>query len=270
MISILERSDDTRQQRAPQVRVGQKTIYTLNVDGYAREITDLTYPLIQKLAEKIGADFHVIYERRWPDAPVTYEKLQIFYLARERGDEWCWYVDSDALIHPDIPDITALIDKGTVIHNGADIAGNRWVLDDYFRRDGRWISSCNWFTVASHWCLDLWRPLEDLSIEEAIANIRPTVAELSRFDYERDESGKPIQEPDGAFRMVQKQVITAEHLLDDYVLSRNIAKHGLHFKTFSQLQREIGDPGSYTWHAYWLTTEQKVKAMKNILRMWMV
>lgn len=70
------------------MRRDKKTVFTLNVDGYAPEITALTYPLIEAYAEKIGADFHIISERKFPEWPVTYEKLQIFELAREMGNDW--------------------------------------------------------------------------------------------------------------------------------------------------------------------------------------
>src|SRR5271168_5376308 len=71
----------------------KKTIYTLNVGGYAPEICALTYPLLQAYARKIGADFHVIRDRKFPDWPVVYEKLQIHVLGKEHGDDWNIYID---------------------------------------------------------------------------------------------------------------------------------------------------------------------------------
>ena len=58
----------------------KKTIFTLNVDGYSPEITDITYPLIKRYAKHIDADLHIIKDRKFPDWPVTYEKLQIYEL----------------------------------------------------------------------------------------------------------------------------------------------------------------------------------------------
>ena len=74
-------------------------------------------------------------------------------------------------------DVTDYLHKNTICHNGRDMAGIRWKYDQYFRRDGRHVGSCNWFTVASDWCLDLWRPLDDLTLEEALANINITIGE---------------------------------------------------------------------------------------------
>jgi hypothetical protein len=222
----------------------KKTIFVLNVDNYAPEITELTYPLIKKYADKIGADFYEIKERKFPGFPPVYEKLQIYELAQKMGNDWNIYVDSDALIHPDTMDITNHLPKDTVMHNGVDLASNRWRYDRYFMRDGRNIGSCNWFTIASDWCIELWKPLDDLTKEEAVANINPIVNEL-------------------------KTVITADHLIDDYVLSRNIAKYGLKFTTFIELLKSLGQPESnYLWHQYTMPTEEKVIHMKEVLKNW--
>jgi hypothetical protein len=82
------------------------------------------------------------------------------------------------------------------------MAGVRWSYDQYFRRDGRHIGSCNWFTVASDWCLDLWRPLDDLTLDEALANINITIGERN------------------------SRLCGTEHLIDDYTLSRNSRASG--------------------------------------------
>ena len=238
--------------------LGKKTIFTLNVDGYAPEITALTYPLIEAYAKKIGADFHIINEQKFPEWPVTYEKLQIYQLAQEMGNEWNIYIDSDALIHPDTQDLTLLLPRDTIAHFGNDHAPTRWRSDRFFQRDGRNFGSGNWLTVASNLCIDLWKPLDDLTPEEAIANIHPTV-------FER-RSG----------------VVNRAHLIDDYVLSRNIAKFGLKATTFREIFTEMGHVevkdaqgrvtqnagGHFFYHHYLFPTDQKVVEMKKVIRQW--
>jgi hypothetical protein len=223
----------------------KKTIFTLNIKNkYAPEITALTYPLIKRYADKIGADFFVIKERKFPQFPVVYEKLQIYELSQEMENDWNIYIDSDALVHPDLMDITNHLPKDTVLHNASDLASNRWKYDRFFMRDGRNIGSCNWFTIASDWCIELWKPLDDLTLKEAVVNINPTVGELN-------------------------SVITAEHLIDDYTLSRNIAKYGLKFVTFLNLINRLGQPQSdYLWHIYTAPMEEKVVQMKGVLKRW--
>jgi len=222
----------------------KKTIFTLNVDGYSPEITEFTYPLIERYANKIGADFHIITERKSPKMPPVYEKLQIYDLGRQMRNDWNIFIDSDALIHPDMFDITEFVKKDTVCHNGFDMANNRWRYDKYFKRDGRNIGSCNWFTMASDWCLDLWRPL-DIPYEEALGNIFPIQEELNT-------------------------IITRDHLIDDYTLSRNIARYGLKFTSIMQIMQNLNDTGNYLWHQYTMTTDAKVKDMIRVLANWQV
>lgn len=222
----------------------KKTIFTLNVDGYAPEITELTYPLIKRYADKIGADFYTIKDRKFPGFPPVYEKLQIYELAQKMENDWNIYIDSDALVHPDMMDITNHLHKDMVLHNGVDLASNRWKYDRYFMRDGRNIGSCNWFTIASDWCIELWKPLEDITFKEAVANISPIVSELNT-------------------------VITPEHLIDDYTLSRNIAQYGLKFTTLINLLNSLGRAGDdYLWHQYTISTEEKVIRMQETLKRW--
>ena len=220
----------------------QKTIWTLNIDNYAPEVVKLTYPLLEHYAYKIGADFRVITERQFPGWPVVYEKLQIHELGAE--NDWNIYIDSDALVHPDMFDPTNHMKKDTIAHNGNDMAGNRWRYDRFFRRDGRHFGSCNWFTVGSDWCIDMWKPLDDLTRDQAVANIFPAVSEIN--------SG----------------CITADHLIDDYTLSRNIAKFGLKFTTIADIKEELNDKGNYLWHIYTNAIPEKVKQMKEVMRAW--
>ena len=170
---------------------------------------------------------------------MTAEKLQIFDLARQDRAEWAIYVDADTLISPEFFDITDHLTKDTVSHNAADMAGIRWRYDHYFRRDGRQIGSGNWFAVASDWCLDLWHPLDDITLDEALGNINVTVAEKN-FGIRR------------------------EHLIDDYILSRNIARYGLKFKTVHDILAKLG-VGGVLWHNYLATEEDKLRMMLNIL-----
>lgn len=222
----------------------KKTIYLLNIEDYAPEITAITYPLIYSYADKIGANVFKITERKFPGFPVVYEKLQIYELAQEHSNDWSIYIDSDALVHPETVDFTRFLHRDTVAHNGADMSAVRWEHDRYFDRDGRHIGSCNWLTIASDWCIELWRPLDDLTLEEALGRIHPTVNESNT-------------------------IITKEHLIDDYVLSRNIAKYGLKFTTLTDLMPTIGLQGAnFLWHQYTIPIDEKVTQMKEVLHKW--
>lgn len=220
----------------------RKTLWTLNVGNYAPELCELTYPLLLAYARKMGADFQIINERRFPEMPVTYEKLQIFYLGR--GNDWNVYIDSDAVIFPDMFDVTERIGKDTVAHYSRDNCINRFKSNEYFRRDGRDIGSANWFTVASDWCLDLWKPhhtrtiSSDLARENILNEIRPIVVE-------------------------RQAGITPEHLIDDYTLSLNIARYGLKFTTVAEIMARNSDRGVYAWHRHRIPVEQKLKEIRE-------
>jgi hypothetical protein len=222
----------------------RKTVYLLNINDYAPELTALTYPHIEFWADKIDARVCKITQRRFPKWDIPYEKLQIYELARERDDDWSIYIDGDALVHPELPDLTTLVPRDTVMHNGADFAPIRWLYDEYFLRDGRHIGSCNWLAVASSWCRDLWRPLDDLTFAQALANITVTVEERC--------SG-----------------IRPEHLIDDYTLSRNIARFGLKFTTLIEVWRTIGlDNPNFFHHQYTIPVEEKITQIRKTIEDW--
>ena len=224
----------------------KKTLFTLALDGWRPEICEMTFPLLKHYAKKIGADFHVITQRKYHDWPPTYEKLQIYNLAQEMENDWNLYIDADALVHPEMPDIFPWYTKDTVAHNGSDPAPIRCRYDRFFHRDGRHISSCNWFTLASDWCIDLWHPCDDMTQEEVISRCTPTVEE-------------------------ELTVCHAEHLIDDFLLSRNIAKFGLKFRTVTQTLKEQNmENAGFLWHQYTLTPEVKLEKMKEVLKMWRV
>ena len=196
-------------------------------------------------AHKIEAGFYVIDSRKFPQFPGRYEKFQIYELAKEHQNDWNIYIDSDALVHPDMMDITTYIDKDTVAHNGRDVLENRYRPDVYTMRDGRHISSCNWLAIASDWCLDLWHPLEDMTFDEAQKNIFPTAGEVN-------------------------QGVKAPDLIDDYVMSRNIARYGLKFKDVIGILREkCGYEGNFMLHhLYAISEEEKVAHLRQCLKGW--
>ncbi len=224
----------------------KKTIYTLNVDNYAPEIRALTLPYLKRWADKIGAEIVEITERKFPDFPSVYEKLQIYELEKVCKSDWIIYIDADALVHPEALDLTSLMPAFSVGNNDHDMANIRFKYDDYFRRDGRNIGCGNWLAIAPKECIDLWRPLDDLTFEEAVKNIQPTVHEL--------EGG-----------------ITAEHLIDDYVTSRNIAKYGLKHKTVKMILEEVDLPkAEFFLHGYAMSTPAKVLMLEETVKRWRI
>lgn len=224
----------------------KKTIYTLNLnpDAY-KEITDMTYPLIKRYCHKIGADFHVIDKRKFPEwKSPTYEKTQIYELGQQMENDWNIFFDCDAIIHPDTPDFTSHFSKDTVIHNGSDFASLRWKYDRYFLRDGRNIGSPTWLCIASDWCIELFKPFDDMTPDEVYSNIFPIQAETIK-GYE-------------PYRLVE-----------DYLFSRNIAKYGLKFDTIIDFfKRNNFESGNFFWHIYAVPIDEKVVKMRQRMEEW--
>jgi len=218
----------------------KKTIFTLNIGNYAPKITKLTYPLIEAYAKKIGAEFKIITQRRFPDYPVEYEKLQVSELGQD--SDWIIFIDSDCLVHPDMFDITEVLPEDIILVYGASFAGGRFKYDNCFRRDGRNMAVDSFLTVASGLCIDLWNPPDDLTLEEARTNL---------------------------FISEEKQTSKSGYAIDDYILSRNIAKYHLKFETFSDLLANINrrDDG-LIFHEHMPTGPQKVERLKKALRDW--
>lgn len=225
---------------------GRKVLYTLSVDGYAPGITALTFPLMRHYARKIGAEFHVIGERRYPAWPVACEKFQVYDLAREAGAEWAMFLDADTLVHPETIDFTQHIPKDTVAHNGADFAPVRWRPHEYLLRDGRNIGSCNWCAIASEWCLDFWNPAGLAGSPDKVAEcIYPVLEELNTG------------------------LVAPEHLIDDYLMSLNVARYGLKFTTLIDLEKRLGMSGTYFfWHQYLIPAREKVRQMREVIALW--
>jgi hypothetical protein len=222
----------------------KKCIFTLMLDGYPKEISDITLPWMKHYAKKIGADFKIINERKFPEWPKTYEKFQMYELGQ--GYEWVIYVDADALISPILYDVTALCPKDHVLFTGRDMSAMRFLPDKYFLRDGRYIGACNWFFCCSDWTLDLVRPLDDLNLDEVRNNIFRSIAE--------SVGG----------------LMPREQLIDDYVTSRNIAKYGLKCITIElDLKAKFNRPfDDFYFHIYNLDPAEKIFRIQQTADLW--
>ena len=192
---------------------------------------------MKKYAHKIGADFHIITERKFPAYGANIEKFQLYEMSTDY--DWTIFLDADAMVHPNTPDLTELVDKDTVIFNGNDISNLRFRPNNYTRRDGRWIGACTWLTCFSDWCRDIWHPYEDPT--KYIGEIFPLHMELN-FGY------------------------TAEHILDDYLVTRNIAKYGLKVKSVTKdlftLYKGEKEPGFFH-HLFCVSEKEKISSLKK-------
>lgn len=227
--------------------IDKKVVFTLSVDNYAPDLAEITMPYLKAWADKICADFHVITERKFPDMPVTYEKFQIWDLAHNQYGNYDWFIywDCDTLVHPDFFDVTAALPKDTTCSHGSDFTPNRFRPDSYFLRDGRFFGKGNWCAIFSDWCRDYYHPLDDITLEEAVAHIFPT----------QDEKNVGI---------------TAEHLIDDWLVSRNIARYGLKHGLIPDLLQAYKRGESHLHHQYLMPPRLKCIMNLQVLKSWRV
>ena len=211
----------------------KKALVTFDIN-YDKRITDITIPFMENYSKKIGAEFIVIKEKKI-NQPVICEKFQLYELSKNY--DWTICIDCDALIHPNCPDFTEIVGKETVIFNSVDFYPIRFKHNNYTRRDGRNIGASPWLTIFSDWNRHLWEPFDNP--EKYLDDINLTVRERN-FGY------KP------------------EHILSDYLVSRNIAKYGLKVKTiFKDLLDSFPSHPSkgiplFFLHEYCITQDQKI------------
>lgn len=91
----------------------KKLLVTLNIGDYDKEITDLTFPYMKQYAQNIGADFHIIKERKFPDFPLMLEEFQMYEFSKTY--DWIIFLDADCLINPKGIDLTTLVEKDRIL-----------------------------------------------------------------------------------------------------------------------------------------------------------
>jgi hypothetical protein len=91
----------------------KKLLVTLNIDDYDKDITRLTFPYMEQYAKNIGADFHIITERKFPNSPLRLEEFQMYEFSQTY--DWIIFLDADCLINPKGVDLTKLVEEDRVI-----------------------------------------------------------------------------------------------------------------------------------------------------------
>ena len=91
----------------------KKLLVTLNISDYDKEIAELTFPYMREYAKNIGADFHIITERKFPDFPLMLEEFQMYEFSQTY--DWIIFLDGDCLINSKGIDLTTLVEKDRVL-----------------------------------------------------------------------------------------------------------------------------------------------------------
>jgi len=168
-----------------------KSIWVVIVDNYQPEVCKQTLPTIEKYADKIGAKLNIISKRKWPEATAPYEKLQVYELGK--GYDWNIVVDADLLIEDTMHDPTTMVPDQTVATWMCYDPAPYFPCDEYYYRDGRHIGASFNFLFVPRACHDALMPFPNEEIKSRMAALK-----------------RPF-------------------MLDEYCLSRNIARYGLKF-----------------------------------------
>jgi glycosyltransferase involved in cell wall biosynthesis len=253
----------------------KKVVWTLALKGYPKEMTNLTFPWIREYARKINAEFRVIDERRLPLWPVTAEKMQIWDLGKE--NDWNVFIDADALISPELFDVTSMVAKDTVVYTGQDMSAMRFRPNLWTIRDARYLGACSWFWAISDQTIDMIRK-PDKDWFHAIGKpesdkeedlVRALVGEIFPTNGERT-----------ANIAMGGQPITPDKLIEDYIFSTNIGRYGLkhvtiegHIKPrFGRADQMWWHPyalrNGFYWHQYTMPIDQKVVTCLGVMEQW--
>jgi hypothetical protein len=228
----------------------KKALFTLSVDNYSKDITTMTFPLMEKYAKKINAEFYIITEKKFNAGP-AYEKLQIKEFVEKQKLDWAIFFDADTLIHPDMFDPTQVIGKDIVGVFGYGPAISKCNFDNYFFRDGRNLYVSSTFFCVSDWCLDFLNAYE-FDTKDIISEVHTPYEEK----LVKDKS---------------KQI-----WIEEYVMSRNIARYGLKVKSLQEIvndsfpKNRYYDIESCIFHNCFSTQDEKVKILKEVSKQWNV
>ena len=102
---------------------------------------------------------NMITERKFPDYPINYEKMQVY--KDGEGADYNMLCDADMLIHPHFPDVATIVKPENVAFNDNYNISHKYYADriKYFVRDGRDVGIATNFVVTSSLTHDLWEPL---------------------------------------------------------------------------------------------------------------
>ena len=183
----------------------RKLIHVVNINDFFPDLFALTYPTIRSYAERNGYMINMITERKFPDYPINYEKMQVYEDGKDA--EVNILCDADMLIHPEFPDVTEFLKRDSIAFNDNYNISWKYHVDRirYFMRDGRDVGIATNFVVSSDWTHDVWEPLS-----------------LSQKDIE-DLAKKENTDTGGADGRGWG------HYADEFALSYNMAKYGLKY-----------------------------------------
>jgi hypothetical protein len=192
---------------------------------------EITTPLMKRYADRIGAEFIEITERKFPEWHIHFEKTQIWELGKDA--DWNVFFDGDVLVHPDMFDVTKLNSKLVYLKDGYR-ANIKFRPNKYFIEDKRnqGISSC--VIITSKENHKIWTPLNMTPIE--VDN------EIITTDENR------------------RKGIESSFYQEEYLLSYNLAKYKINYSGMEQ---------GFLFHSYLSNdVKTKIEELKKVSKQW--
>lgn len=219
----------------------RKLLHVVNINNFFPELFVLTYPTIKAYAEKHGFIINLITERKFPDYPINYEKLQVYEDGKDV--ELNMLCDADMLIHPHFPDVQSFLSPLAVAFNDNYNISHKYDVDriKYFVRDGRDVGIATNLVVSSRLTHDIWEPL----------SYSPKEIE----DFAKKESTEGVNNPSQR---------GWGHYADEFALSFNLAKYGLKYQGICP--KDWQRP--YIVHVGTGDKEKSLKLAKETLEQW--
>ena len=168
-------------------------IHVVNINNYFPELFNITIKTIERYADKINAKLNIINNRKYLDWPVLTEKLQVYDYGINA--DWNLLIDADILISKHAYNPFKYFDIRKVGNKDEYLASNQLRIDKYFIRDGRNLGLSGCLLATSRLTHELWEFPKDLTKEELLNNI-----------------------------LMERKIV------DEYVVSRNLAKYGLKYQ----------------------------------------
>lgn len=176
----------------------KKAIVTTTVNDYFPELCEYTIPNLKRYADKIGADFIRITDRKYPELHPAFEKLQVHEVAKHY--DRTILIDADIMVDPKSIDLTEVYDNNEILccmrydivhssYNLWNITSRKNLDNRFFLKDRRNLGIAGFLIGCSNITYDFFEPI---SVQKAI------------------EMQNEIYRP---------------AIIDEYVMSLNVAKY---------------------------------------------
>jgi len=210
----------------------KKLLVTMDIGGYAPELTKYTIHLMKEYCTLTDTDFVCITERKFPDFPITYEKFQISTLGKDY--DYVMWLDADCIISLDTPSIPDMLYRNALAY----FPTGHNLFDGFFREElAGTISVCNYASITKKDGMAVWTPFpgtwEELQ-EEIIKYIDPLHALEQLPKYEQtDEDTAYFKSTESMSPNILKAI---HRRVDELILTHNYASFKVPVDTVRYLE----------------------------------